>query len=68
MNAEDEMNITEIEVLSDGRICVFGTSLEVLEILDAMQGGQDQSLTNRFHAIAQHIAIAAKPNDDEGSL
>ena len=28
MLATDETNITEIELLPDGRICVFGTSLK----------------------------------------
>ena len=32
MQAEDESNITELEILPDGRICVFGASREVLEI------------------------------------
>lgn len=36
MQAEDESNITELEILPDGRICVFGASREVLEIFKEM--------------------------------
>ena len=37
MNASDECNITEIEVLPDGRVCVFGTSAEVLSVLQELR-------------------------------
>ena len=47
MNAEDETNITDIEFMPDGRIYVFGTSPEVLEVLDEMQGGQDAAVKLR---------------------
>lgn len=50
MNATDETNITEIELLPDGRICVFGTSLEVLELLDELQGGCDELVQRRMIA------------------
>lgn len=36
MQTEDESNITELEILPDGRICVFGASREVLEIFKEM--------------------------------
>lgn len=36
MQAENESNITELEILPDGRICVFGASREVLEIFKEM--------------------------------
>lgn len=48
MLADDETNITEIELLPDGRICVFGTSLEVLEVLDQLQGGGDSNVRQRM--------------------
>lgn len=47
MDATDETNITDIELLPDGRICVFGTSQEVLELLDELQGGCDEPLRRR---------------------
>ncbi len=50
MDATDETNITEIELLPDGRICVFGTSLEVLELLDELQGGCDELVRRRMIA------------------
>ena len=51
MNADDETNVTEIELLPDGRICVFGTSLEVLELLDGLQCGADGSVSERLDAL-----------------
>ncbi len=57
MNADDEVNITDIELMPDGRIYVFGTSLEVLDVLDALQGGQDDIVSRRI--AAQQIAVAA---------
>jgi hypothetical protein len=48
MNADDETNVTDIELLPDGRVCVFGTSIEVLEVLDQLQGGADSSLSARL--------------------
>ena len=50
MNADDETNITDIELLPDGRIYVFGTSLEVLDVLDELQGGQDATVQRRLHS------------------
>jgi hypothetical protein len=50
MNATDETNVTDIELLPDGRICVFGTSLEVLQLLDELQGGLDEKLHRRIEA------------------
>ena len=51
MNADDETNITEIELLPDGRIYVFGTSLEVLEVLDDLQGGRDETVLDRLRSL-----------------
>ena len=48
MNADDETNVTDIELLPDGRIYVFGTSLAVLEVLDQLQCGADRSLSERL--------------------
>lgn len=49
MNADEETNVTDIELLPDGRICVFGTSAEVLAVLDELQGGKDAAITHRLH-------------------
>lgn len=48
MNADDETNITDIDLLADGRIFVFGTSVEVLAMLDVIQGGQDPTVRHRL--------------------
>ena len=37
MQHEDETSMTEITILPDGRICIFGLSREVLEVLDAAE-------------------------------
>lgn len=50
MNADDEVNITDIELLPDGRIYVFGTSLEVLEVLDELQNGRDDVVRRRIES------------------
>jgi hypothetical protein len=51
MNAEDETNITDIDLLPDGRICVFGTSVEVLEVLDRLQCGADDAINARLDSM-----------------
>jgi len=48
MDAEDETNVTDIELLPDGRICVFGASAEVLTVLDQLQCGADRSVSDRL--------------------
>jgi hypothetical protein len=58
MNANDETNITDIDLLPDGRICVFGTSIEVLEVLDDLQCGADELISARLDSLRQC-------NDDE---
>jgi hypothetical protein len=61
MEAYDETNITEIELLADGRICVFGTSIEVLEVLEQLQGKQAGPLSARLHAVrSQHPTSSEK--------
>ena len=39
MQAEDETNITELSFLPDGRVCVFGMSREVLDLLGSLNLG-----------------------------
>ena len=59
MNADDETNVTDIQLLPDGRICVFGTSEEVLEVLDELQGGQDPAVARRLEASRGHVVAEA---------
>lgn len=69
MIATDETNITEIELLPDGRICVFGTSLEVLDLLDELQGGQDSNIRRRLEASrGPSNAPQIREDNTEGSL
>jgi hypothetical protein len=60
MNAEDETNVTDIELLPDGRICVFGASAEVLQVLDRLQGGGDGSLTARLAALGSSPGVSRR--------
>ncbi len=48
MDADDETNITDLELLPDGRIFIFGASLEVLQILDGIQCSSDGVLSSRL--------------------
>jgi hypothetical protein len=68
MNADDEVNITEIELLPDGRIYVFGTSLEVLDVLDELQNGRDDVVRRRIESQQttqlQHERIAQGKQHD----
>ncbi|NLF08438.1 MAG: hypothetical protein GX594_10725 [Pirellulaceae bacterium] len=50
MNRENDSSISEINILPDGRVCIFGASQQVLEALDAMQLG-DPSLSTRIDAL-----------------
>jgi hypothetical protein len=59
MLATDETNITEIELLPDGRICVFGTSLEVLDVLDELQGGADPQIHQRLKTMHGQTEISS---------
>jgi hypothetical protein len=36
VSLKDDSSISEINILPDGRVCVFGASQQVLEILDAI--------------------------------
>lgn len=53
MDANDEANITEIEILPDGRICVFGTSMPVIDVVSSL-AVLDDRLRERLTTIRQH--------------
>jgi hypothetical protein len=53
MNAGDETNITDIELLPDGRVYVFGASAEVLAVLDELQCGSDSQIRQRLDPSAR---------------
>lgn len=45
---EDESNVTDIELMPDGRIFVFGTSLQVLDVLNELQTARDGEISARL--------------------
>lgn len=69
MNADDETNITDIELMPDGRIYVFGTSLEVLAVLDGLQQGRDEDVKHRLGALSteQEVKCHTKPTQLQGN-
>lgn len=50
MRLEEETSVSEINILPDGRICLFGASQQVLEILDSIVVG-DRALTQRLDCL-----------------
>jgi hypothetical protein len=60
MSLEDEAAISEINILPDGRVCVFGASQQVLELLDAIPLG-DASLQNRIECLHSDSTVATEP-------
>lgn len=50
MSLEDDSSISEINILPDGRVCLFGASQQVLEMLDAIPLG-DPALRNRIDCL-----------------
>lgn len=50
VSLEDDSSISEINILPDGRVCLFGASQQVLEILDAIPLG-DPTLRSRIDCI-----------------
>ena len=51
VSLEDDSSISEINILPDGRVCLFGASQQVLEILDAIPLG-DPALRSRIELSA----------------
>jgi len=52
MDQPTESMITEINILPDGRVCLFGASRQVLELLDAIDWDEAslQSRIDQIHA------------------
>jgi hypothetical protein len=50
MSREDDDATSEINILPDGRVCIFGASREVLEVLDAIPLG-DPGLKGRIECL-----------------
>ncbi len=54
---DEETAVTEITFLPDGRICLFGASREVLELLGSLELG-DASLDSRLAALRRPDSIS----------
>jgi hypothetical protein len=55
LQADDETSITELSFLPDGRICVFGMSREVLDLLGELALG-DPALARRYEQMRRSKA------------
>ncbi len=64
MDLDDESSTSEINILADGRICVFGTSLPILEMLDAVPLG-DPALGRRIEALRK-VQVRQSPQSSGG--
>ncbi len=63
MSLEDDSSISEINILPDGRVCLFGASQQVLEMLDAIPLG-DPALRSRIERLrATDVQQVAEPNE-----
>lgn len=51
MDADDETNLTEIEILRDGRICIFGMSEAVLAAVHSLRTLEGDRLASRLEAL-----------------
>ncbi|HQU46605.1 MAG TPA: hypothetical protein PK867_27610, partial [Pirellulales bacterium] len=60
LQADEETPITEISFLPDGRVCVFGMSREVLQLLGELSLG-DPALARRYERLRQ--AAVAQSSD-----
>jgi hypothetical protein len=63
VSREDDSSISEINILPDGRVCLFGASQQVLEMLDAIPWG-DPALKSRIECLrTTDVQQAAGPNE-----
>ena len=58
--ADDETRISEITILPDGRICVFGMSRQLLEILDGWNLG-DADIRQRVDHVRGCPGVGSRP-------
>lgn len=56
MSLEDNSSISEINILPDGRVCLFGASQQVLEVLDAIPLG-DPTLRDRIDCLPKDDGV-----------
>ena len=65
-SAGDETNVTDIELMPDGRIFVFGTSLEVLDVLQRLRTAPGDELEVRLEQGRRPIATTENRREVEG--
>jgi len=66
VSLQDDSSISEINILSDGRVCLFGASRQVLEMLDAIPLG-DPALKSRTDCLRVAAAQPAADVDETGA-
>ena len=64
MTVNDESSISEINILPDGRVCVFGASQQVLEVLDAIPL-DDAALQDRIECLHAGSTVARERGTEE---
>lgn len=64
VSADDESSVTEINILPDGRIFLFGASQQVLDVLAAIPL-EDRTLKSRIERI--HTADAGRTEELHGA-
>ena len=63
MSLEDESKVSEINILPDGRVCLFGASRQILEIMDTIVLG-DPELKERIERLrTTDVRHAEEPNE-----
>jgi hypothetical protein len=65
VGSDEFATISEINILPDGRVCLFGASSQVLEILDAISMG-DPALSDRIASLRAAETLhptAVKPTE-----
>ncbi len=60
MNLDDESAMTEITILPDGRVCLFGASRQILDVFDALSWSESslKERLERLHAAESDILSA----------
>ena len=63
LNLEDDSQISEINILPDGRVCLFGASRQILEIMDAIPLDTPELKKRIEHLRTIDVRQAEKPNE-----
>jgi hypothetical protein len=67
VSSEDDSSISEISILPDGRVCLFGASRQVLEVLDAIPLG-DPALRDRIERLrTSEVRRTAEPSEADSA-